>query len=373
VRAEFLLDPEIRYLNHGSYGACPRPVFARYQAWQRELERQPVEFIARRLPGLLAAARAELGAAVGAAAAELVFVPNATTGVNLAARAVRLGPGDEVLSTGLEYGACDLAWEHVCARAGAAYVRAEVPLPVERPQDVVERVLARVTPRTRALFLSHVASDTALVLPAAELVAAARDRGLVTIVDGAHAPGHVPVDLATLGADFYAGNCHKWLYSPKGAGFLHARPELHDLVDPLVVSWGSGDERPTFVSRNEYQGTRDPSAFLTVPDAIRWFERHDDPERGRRLALETRRRLSELSGVEPVGGEALVGRMVSVSVPHPDPDVLKARLYDVHRIEVPVRRHDGGALVRVSFAAYNDESDVDSLVAAVDRELRTES
>ena len=203
----FLLDPDVVYLNHGSFGACPRPVFERYQAWQRELEREPVDFIARRLPGLLADARAALADYVGAQPDDLTFVQNATTGVNMAARALGLKPGDEVLTTDLEYGACDYTWEHVCARTGARYVRAEIPLPLD---DVTTALFARHTERTRAVYVSHITSDTGLLLPVEEIVARARAEGLVAIVDGAHGPGHVDLDLTALGADFYAGNCHKW-------------------------------------------------------------------------------------------------------------------------------------------------------------------
>jgi isopenicillin-N epimerase len=219
-----LLDPEVVFLNHGSFGACPRPVFERYQAWQRELERQPVEFLARRVDDLLTEARAQLGEYLGADVHDLVFVPNATSGVNLAARALRLKPGDEVLATQLEYGACDLTWEHVCAGAGARYVRAPFELPIRSGDDLVDALFACVTERTRAVSISHVTSETAVVLPLAEIVARARATELTTIVDGAHAPGHVPVDLGMLDADFYSGNCHEWMCAPKGAGFLYVRP-----------------------------------------------------------------------------------------------------------------------------------------------------
>ena len=195
----FLLDPDVVYLNHGSYGACPRPVFERYQAWQRELEREPVDFISRRLSGLLADARAVLAEYVGAQADDLTFVQNATTGVNMAARALDLQPGDEVLSTDMEYGACDFTWEHVCAQAGARYVRAEIPLPLD---DVTNAIFAGRTERTRAVYVSHITSETGLLLPVEEIVTRAREEGLTTIVDGAHAPGQADLDLDALGADF---------------------------------------------------------------------------------------------------------------------------------------------------------------------------
>ena len=197
MREHFLLDPDVVFLNHGSYGACPRPVFERYQAWQRELEREPVDFIGRRLPGLLAAARAELAEFVGARPDDLTFVPNATTGVNMAARALDLREGDEVLASDLEYGACDLTWERTCKQAGARYVRAPI-----------DRLFESRTERTRAVFVSHITSETALLVPVEEIVARGRTEGLTTIVDGAHAVAQLDLDLETLGADFYAGNCH---------------------------------------------------------------------------------------------------------------------------------------------------------------------
>jgi isopenicillin-N epimerase len=221
LRRAFLLDPEIAFLNHGSFGACPRPVFERYQAWQRELESEPVDFFDRRLPGLLDSARNALADYVGGSPHDLAFVQNATTGVNLAARSLDLRPGDEVLSTDLEYGACDLAWEWVCRRAGARYIRAPIPLPLCDPSELVEALFTAATDRTRVLYVSHVTSGTGLVLPVERIVARAQELGLVTVVDGAHAPAQVPVDLAALGADYFSGNAHKWLGAPKGAGFLH--------------------------------------------------------------------------------------------------------------------------------------------------------
>jgi isopenicillin-N epimerase len=367
-REPFLLDPDVVYLNHGSYGACPRPVFERYQAWQRELEREPVDFLSRRLPGLLADARGALAAYVGADADDLVFVPNATHGLNAAARSLDLRPGDEVLATNLEYGACDLMWEHLCARAGARYVRAQIPLPLEQPSQVVDAVFERLSDRTRALFVSHVTSETALVLPVAELVLRGREAGVMTIVDGAHGPGQLSLDLDRLGADVYSGNCHKWLGAPKGAGFLHVRRELQDAVDALVISWGYGDDS-TFVDRHERQATRDPAAYLTVPAAIEWMQRNGDGERCRALTAEAQRRLTELGGVEPLSTPEFLAQMVAVRVPTDDADALQARLRNEHAIEVPVKARKTEPLLRVSIAPYNDESDLDRLLEALQHQF----
>jgi isopenicillin-N epimerase len=365
LRDEFLLDADVVFLNHGSFGACPRGVFERYQAWQLELERQPVEFLSRRLPGLLAEARARLGAEIGAAADDLVFVPNATSGVNVAARALDLRAGDEVLSTNLEYGACDLAWEDVCARAGAWYVRAEIPLPIG---DVAEALFRESSERTRAVFVSHITSETAVRFPVAEIVRRAHDLGLVVIVDGAHGPGQIPLDLDALGADFYAGNCHKWLCAPKGAGFLHVRREHQERVHGIIAGWGYEDGGGTFLSRSERQGTRDPSAYLTVPDTLDWLAAHEWDavrERCRAIARDARRRLLELPGVEPVAPEELIDQMASVALPPCDGDELQRRLYDEHRIEVPVMTRGRRPLLRVAIQGYNDERDVDALVTAL--------
>jgi isopenicillin-N epimerase len=372
LRREFLLDPEIAFLNHGSFGACPRPVFERYQEWQRELEREPVDFLDRRFLGLLEGARSALAEYLGCAAEDLSFVQNATTGVNLAARSLDLRPGDEVLATDLEYGACDLAWKWVCRRTGARYVRAPTPLPLRDPGDLVDALFASVSERTRAVFVSHVTSATGLVLPLAEIVARARSLGLVTVVDGAHAPAQVSVDLAALGADFYAGNCHKWLCAPKGAGFLHVQPERQDGVEAAIVSWGYAEDEP-FARRIEKQGTRDPAAWLAVPDAIR-FQRERDwdevRERCRRLTREARQELCNLLGTQPIAPDGMAAQMASVRLPRPFPD-LADRLFTRHRVEIPVDRF-GHELLRLSVAAYTTREDIDRLLAALVRELDAE-
>src|SRR5438874_400759 len=356
VREHFLLDPDVVYLNHGSYGACPRPVFERYQAWQHELEREPVQYM-ERLPDRLAAARAELAVFVGARPDDLTFVPNATTGVNMAARALDLREGDEVLASDLEYGGCDLAWERLCSQAGARYVRAPI-----------ERLFEGRTERTRAVFVSHITSETALLLPVEEIVARARAEGLTTIVDGAHAIAQLDLDLDGLGADFYAGNCHKWLCAPKGAGFVHVRPEWQERVDGSITSWGYAAPA-TFISRTERQGTRDPAAYLAVPAAIACQRQHDVRARCVQLAREARRQLCRLPGTEPLGPDEAIRQMASVRLPDADPD-LSRRLFDEHRIEIPTMGPRRDDLLRVSVASYTEPADVERLLEALPVSLR---
>ena len=338
---DFLLDRSITFLNHGSYGACPAPVFEAYQRWQRELERNPVRFLGRRFDELVGEARAALAKFVGAQAEDVVFVPNATSGLNAVIRSLRLGPGDEVLTTRHEYGAVQRTWEFV-----------EATLAYAEPDELAEAI----GPRTRVVSLSHITSPTALVLPVAEICAAAREAGALSIVDGAHAPGQLPLDLEALGADVYAGNCHKWLCAPKGAGFLWARPEHQRWIEPLVVSWGYGAET-SFAERHGWQGTRDPAAFLAVPAAIE-AHRTFDLERCRRLAASFHDRL-------PPVGATPAPQMWASELPSGNADELQRELYE-RGIEVPVKEWEGRRLLRVSIAPYNEAADVERLLAALD-------
>src|SRR5262245_11860393 len=363
MRGLFLLDPDVVYLNHGSFGACPRPVFAEYQRVQLELEREPVEFLGlgRRFPDLIGAARARLAAYVGAPASDLVFVANATTGVNLVARSLRLDAGDEVVTTTDEYGGMDLLWRYVAERTGARLVEVAT-----RPASAVDDLLGAFTPRTRVLFVSHVTSSTALRLPVAELCARSREAGVLTIVDGAHAPGQIPLELGSLGADFYAGNCHKWLCSPKGAGFLYARPEAQGLVEPLTVSWDWPEDE--WAIRHRWTGTRDPSPYLAVPAAIDFQAEHDwDAVRARchELAVRAVRELTAL-GLEPFAeADDEYAQMVSFRLPPCDADELGRILFHEHRIEVLAQAWRGVPTLRVSFQGYNDERDLEALLGAL--------
>ena len=375
----FLLDPSITFLNHGSYGARPLELIEGAERLRRLAEANPVEFLGRRSSALLEEAEAALGELVGAAPPDLAFVENATTGVNIAARSIGLGPGDEVLGTDHEYGACELAWKRACAARGASYRRFEVPLRGSGDGDFLARLEAAIGPRTRVLFLSHITSPTARLFPVAGACRLARSRGIATVIDGAHAPGHVPLDLEGLGADFYAGNCHKWLCGPLGSGFLYVRPGLQSGVEPLVTSWGLVAEAEGSAAHDAYAGTtplsrrlrwlgtRDLTAFLATPAAIRWsraLAATGDGERCAALAARTARRAAEALGLEPV--EPSPGlRMALVPLPPCDPAAAKAALYDRRRIEAPVVVFGGSPFLRISFFAYNDERDADTLVDAL--------
>ena len=346
MRAGFLLDPDVVYFNHGAYGACATGVIDEYQRLQRELERDPTDFFVRRFEVAMWEARAALAAFVGAAPSDLVFTANATAALNAVIRSLRVRPEEEILTTRHEYGA-------ILRTLG--FIRANVVL-VE-PDELIENISIR----TRAVVLSQITSPTALVLPVAEVCAAARNAGVLSIVDGAHVPGHVPLDVAGIGADVYAGTCSKWLGAPKGSGFLWARPEHQDWIEPLVVSWGYHEDAG-FGERHGWQGTRDPSAHLAVPAAI---EAHAawDRDASKALADEAERRLGQL-GLRPLRGErAPLMRALTVKKQHPV--ALQARLHEEHRVEIPAYEWEGVTIVRVSIGPYNDEEDLDRLVDAM--------
>jgi len=373
LRDLFLLRPDIVFLNHGSFGACPRPVFEIYQQWQLELERQPVEFLIRRFPDLMREARAALAGYLGTQASNLVYVPNATAGINIVARSLRLSEDDEILSTDHEYGAMDRTWRFMCEKTGATYINGRVPLPLESREQFVEAVWSAVTDRTRVVFLSHITSPTALTFPVEDICRRAREAGIISVIDGAHAPGQLSLDLDRIGADFYAGNCHKWMLGPKGAGFLYARPEMQPRLEPLVVSWGWRSDAPgdsPFIDQHEWQGTRDPAAFLSVPAAIEFMRAHDW-ERVRAechaLAHEFRQRITELTGLPPLSPDSpeWYAQMVTVPLPDCDLDMLKRRLYDEYHIEIPVMMWNGTPLIRASFQAYNGSRDVERAIHAL--------
>ncbi|MBI2206439.1 MAG: aminotransferase class V-fold PLP-dependent enzyme [Candidatus Rokubacteria bacterium] len=385
------LDPNVTFLNHGSFGATPIEVLRHQAALRAELEANPVRFLSREIFDRLDVARAALAAFVGADSDGLVFVPNATTGVNAVVRSLSFAAGDELLVTNHGYRACTNALAFVAGRAGARVVVVDVPFPLASAEQVTDAILARVTPRTRLALLDHVTSPTALVFPIARLVAELTARGVETLVDGAHAPGMVPLDLRALGATYYAGNCHKWLCSPKGAGFLYVRPERRDDVHPVTISHGA---TATWAGRSRYHlefdwaGTSDPTAYLSVPKAIDcvgglvpggWPE---VMQRNRDLAREARRVLCDTLRIALPCLDEMVGSLAAVPLPDGtltevtwrQRDPLQARVFDGWGVEVPVHSWPRAPrrLVRVSAQLYNGRADYVRLAEAIAKSLEAE-
>jgi isopenicillin-N epimerase len=376
IKEQFLLNQDVIFLNHGSYGATPRPVFDAYQDWQRRLERQPVLFLGREFNGLIHAARQALGTYLNADADDLVYIPNATHGANIIARSLDLKPGDEILTTNHEYGACDFTWEFVCSQAGARYIRKSIPLPVTTSEEIVERFLAGITPQTKAIYLSHITSSTALRLPVEQICQGARAKGVLSIVDAAHSPGQIPLDLQQLGADVVFGNCHKWMLAPKGSAFLYVRREVQKIIQPMIVSWGyeAAPEFTTgsrFVDLLQWTGTKDPAAALTVPAAIQFMKDHDwDTVRSQchqllRLTIARICDLTELTPLYPLDSDFYY-QMGIAPLPASNLTMLKSRLYEIYKIEVPLTEWQDKQFIRISVQGYNTQEDVDALFNALE-------
>jgi isopenicillin-N epimerase len=374
LRSEFLLDPDIIFLNHGSFGATPRPVFESYQRWQRVLEREPVDFLGRKATELLRESRTVLADYLGAQVDNLVYVTNATTGINIVAHSIDLNPGDEVLSTDHEYGAMDRTWRFLSRKRGFKYVNYTISIPVTSQDEFVQQFWAQVTPATRVIYLSHITSPTAMILPIEAITQRARQAGILTVIDGAHAPGQIPLSLDAIGADFYVGNLHKWLCAPKGSAFLYARPEVQALIEPLIIGWGVENENPAssnFVNLLEMNGTRDIAAFLAVADAVRFLKEHDWPSvraSCHQLAQKTRQEIMRLSGLPALypDSPAWYAQMGTAPLPaETDVSSLSQRLFHEFHIEIPIPVWAGHKLVRFSLQAYNSEEDVDQLIRAL--------
>ena len=388
------LDPTVTYLTHGTYGACPRPVLEFQGGLISELEANPLRFLTRELEGRLDEARAAVAAFLNADPEGLVPVPNATTGVAAVLGSLRLRPGDELLTDDHEYNATLNALETVAERARARVVRVSIPLPIRHPEEVVEAILAGVTPRTRLALISHVTSPSGIVFPIESIVRELDRLGVDTLVDAAHAPGMVPIDLGELGAAYWTGNGHKWLCAPKGSGVLHVREGRRDGVLPLVTSHGRNDPRPDrsqLWKEFDWQGTGNPTPFLSLPEAIRvvgalspggWPEHM---AANRALALRARDRLQDVLGVGPVAPESMIGSMAAIALPDPAApvddtaaDALTTSLAEDDRLEVPVnafpvraaRAPDGpptAALLRISAQRYNEAADYERLAEVLVR------
>ena len=378
LREQFLLDPKIIFFNHGSFGATPRPVFDVYHDWQRQLEWQPVKFLGRDALANFREARQQLARYLHADAQDVVYIPNTTYGVNVVARSLSLGPADEVLTTDHEYGACDRTWRFLSGKTGFHYVKQPIDLPLTTAENIVDQLWQGVTPRTKVIFLSHITSETAVIMPIEAICERAKSAGILTVVDGAHAPGQIPLDLPAIGADFYTGNNHKWLCSPKGSGFLYARRDVQHLLEPLVVSWGWDNRTPSgsqFIDYNEWLGTNDPAAYLSTPAAIQFQAEHSWTAvraECHTLLTQALHRIADLTGCPSIypDDDHFYAQMAVAPIPYQDdPVAFQKQLYDKHNVEVVCLNWQSWTFLRISVQGYNTQSDVDVLLYALEQFL----
>jgi len=369
----FSLRPDVTFLNFGSFGSTPKPVMDEYQRLQDEMEYEPVQFIVYRGPGLLKESRKSLAEFVGCSETDLLYVPNPTYAVNLVARSLQLNPGDEVLTTNIEYGACDKTWKFFCKEKGAKYIMQSISLPLTSKEQFLEEFWKGASANTKVVFISQITSATGLILPVAEICAEAKRRGILSFVDGAHVPAHIDLNIDELGADFYTGACHKWMMTPKGSSFLHVKAANQKGLQPLIVSWGYNNEDPDSVSFqdiNQFTGTRDYTAYLCIPKAISFMKEHtwkEEAKKNRKIVQEWLPRLCNVVGSSPLAPvtDEFVGQLGSIPIRCKDPLKLKDVLYTEFRIEIPVMEQNGNVYLRFSINSFNSVADLERLEQVV--------
>ncbi len=373
LKSQFLLRDDITFLNFGSFGACPKPVFKQYQAFQLELEQEPVQFITVNGLQYLKTSREALGKYLNCNSEDLVYVTNPSYAVNIIAKSINLKEGDEVLTTNLEYGACDKTWNYYCKKVAAKYIRQPINFPLTTKEQFVEDFFKGLSSKTKLVFISHITSTTGLRLPVEEILAKAKALGLLTFVDGAHAPGQIDVNLSTLQADIYTGACHKWMMTPKGSSFLYVKKELQHLFDPLIVSWGYEENLQSetqFLDYHQLQGTRDYSAFLTIPKAIEFMESNDWKTvtfNCRTLVQANAERFCKFlnsTSLAPISDEFLV-QLYSIPLKTAEPQKLQRLLFEKYKIEIPVMQLDEKIFLRYSIQAFNSQENLDVLYNAL--------
>ncbi|MBK6836437.1 MAG: aminotransferase class V-fold PLP-dependent enzyme [Bacteroidetes bacterium] len=375
----FYLNPAITFLNFGSFGACPKPIFEDYQKWQLELEYEPVQFVAVNGLQYLKQSREALANYIHCDANDVVYTSNPSYAMSIVAKSFDLKRGDEILTNNLEYGAMDYSWNYYCEKASAVYKRQPITLPLTTKEKFIEEFFSGLTANTKAIFISQITSTTALIFPVKEICEIAKSKGLFTIVDGAHVPGHIDLNLQELKADVYTGACHKWMLTPKGCSFLYVKKEHQHLFDPLVISWGFKNPLPSeskFIDYHQMQGTRDFSAFLTVPKAIEFLNQHNWKEKSKachELVIKNAQRFYDLLGsyaLSPLTNE-FVGQMLSIPIKTTEPMKLQRLLFEKYNVEIPVMPHADQVYLRYSINVFNTQHDLDVLYNAVEDILKT--
>jgi isopenicillin-N epimerase len=381
LRSKFILDREITFLNHGSYGSCPKPVFEAYQKYQTDLEIHPIKFMQEDVYRLLEISRESLSHYINCDKDDLIFVSNPTQAVGNVIHNISVNLDDEILSTNLEYGACDRMWTYDAEQKGYKYIQAEITLPIEDKEIFLNEFWSFANDQTKYVFISQITSSTGMILPIPEIVAEAKKRGIKTIIDGAHVPAHIALNIKELDPDYYTGALHKWLCCPKGISFLYVKREHQEGIQPMLKSWGWGEEyeafKPStqlhspsrFINIFQWQGTRDMSSFFTVPEAIQFQEEHDwDAVRSRcsNMVIEARNRITEITKLPKICPDNWLGQMATILFPIDDTVAFKKTLYNDYQIEIPVMAHNENTVFRISIQGYNSEADVDHLINSLE-------
>ena len=372
VRSLFLLDTNITYLNHGSFGACPKPIFNSLIKWQTKLENQPVQFLAEDSEKLMYNSRKSLSTLIDCHPDDLVFFQNPTTAINEIVRSIDIKENDEILSTSHEYGAMDRTWDFICNKTGANHIKSSITIPVTNEKVFVNEFLSKVSNKTKIIFISHMTSVTGLYFPIKKICDFASKNNILSIIDGAHIPGHFPLSLNSLNPDIYVGACHKWLLCPKGVSFLYVNKKHQNQIEPLIISWGYKSNSPTHSQFQDYhlwQGTRDFSAFLTIPDAIQFRENYNWESISKKCKndiLKVREEIHHIIQTDSLvynSPEKWLGQMYSFQIDYQDVNKLKNILINDYKIEIPVMTWENKTLIRISLNGYNTTNDIDKFLS----------
>ena len=369
----FMLDPDVTYLNHGSFGACPEPIFNSLIKWQKKLEREPVKHLAFDVYDYLEESRAALGAYINCNKEDLAFFPNPSTALNTVLRSLKLEKGDEILTTDHEYGAMDRAWSFLSKKKGIRYIKQKVNLPIKSKESFINDFIKGVSEKTKVIFLSQITSSTALVFPVQEICDFARENNIITIIDGAHVPGQIKLDIKKMNPDFYSGACHKWMCSPKGVAFLYVNKKFQNTIEPLVISWGYEAEKPSksqFLDYLQWQGTNDMSAYLTIPDTIDFLKTNNwnaVSDKCQSLNHWAKEEIIKELGVKEVSSNAFTAKQMSSFFLKLSDDPVKDQVefYRKYKIQVPFISWNNQTLFRISIQVYNTKKDIYKLIQAL--------
>ena len=373
MKDQFLLRKDITFLNFGSFGACPKPIFSDYQNWQFILESEPVQFITIDGYKYIETSLQALANFIHCSPKDLIFVPNPTHAINLLAKNMNLNSEDEILTTNLEYGAMDRTWDYVCEKSGAKYVRQPIKLPLTDKETFIQEFFAGFTKRTKIVFISQITSSTGLIFPVKEICEEAKKRGAITIVDGAHVPGHIDLNLQDLEADFYTGACHKWMMAPKGCSFLYTKKKFQSTLDPLIISWGYKSSVPSdslYFDYHQFNGTRDFSAYLTIPACIEfmqfneWKSKTDFCKERILYYAPILANLLDTKPLAPLTSE-FYAQLCSTKIKTADPVRLQRLLFEKYKIEIPVMQHGEDCYIRFSYQVFNTDEEIEYLIESL--------
>tara|TARA_Y100000590_G_scaffold129422_2_gene147955 strand:- start:520 stop:1662 length:1143 start_codon:yes stop_codon:yes gene_type:complete len=372
LKKSFMLDPEVIHLNHGSFGATPKPIFDSLISWQKKLEYNPTKHLGLDIFTQLDISRDYLAQYINCHKDDVVFFPNPSTALNTVIRSLPLKKDDEILTTNHEYGALDKTWNFICKKTGAKYIRQSISIPLLSKNDFIESFKSGITEKTKVIFFSHITSSTGLIFPAKEICKIAKEKNILCIIDGAHVPGHIDLDIKKLDPDIYTGACHKWMCSPKGTAFLYVKKELQEIMEPLVVSWGYESDTPShsqFLDYMQWQGTNDISSYLTIPDTIKFLNENNWQQVSKeckKINRWARKEINQLLKKEPISNDDFIGQMSSIPMDSNDIIQDQIEFYIKYKIQIPFIKWNDKEFFRISIQVYNSKEDVFKLLEALD-------